>query len=44
MSWKYREPRRSDFDSDEEYQEELDAYYAAEDDYADECMERYHER
>lgn len=34
-----REPRIRDFDSLEEYQEALDAYYAAIDDAAD----RYHE-
>lgn len=44
MSWKYKMPERRDFDTDEEYQEELDAYYSAADDYADACMERYYER
>lgn len=44
MSWKNRMPERKDFDTDEEYQEELDAYYSAEDDYADACMEKYYER
>ena len=44
MSWKYKMPERRDFDTDEEYQEELDAYYPAEDDYADACMERYYDR
>jgi hypothetical protein len=44
MSWKYKMPERRDFDTDEEYQEELDAYYAAEDNYADACMEKYYDR
>ncbi len=44
MSWKYRMPERKDYDSDEEYQEDLDAYYSAVDDYVDDCIERYHER
>lgn len=44
MSWKYTMPERQDYDSDEEFQEDLDAYYAAEDDYADRCLERYYER
>lgn len=44
MSWRYSIPERREFDSDEEYQEELDAYFAAEDDYADSCIERYYER
>lgn len=44
MKWSYRMPERKDYDSDDEYQEELDAYFAAQDDYADACMERYYER
>lgn len=44
MSWKHTMPERQDYDSDEEFQEDLDAYYAAEDDYADRCLERYYER
>ena len=44
MSWKYKMPERRDFDTDEEYLEELDAYYAAEDNYADACMEKYYDR
>ena len=44
MSWKYRLPDSRDYDTEEEYQEAIDAYCSAEDDYADECMERYYER
>lgn len=33
MSWRYKEPQRSDFDTDEEYEEAFDAYENALDDY-----------
>lgn len=41
--WRYRMPSPEDYDSDEEYQDALDAYDAAESFYVDECMERYYE-
>ena len=44
MSWKYKMPERKDFDTDEEYQEEVDAYYAAADEYAQACLDRYYDR
>ena len=43
LMWKYREPSPEDYDSDEEYQDALDAYDAAESLYEDKCMERYYE-
>lgn len=39
MSWRYHEPMRSDFDSDEEYYAALDAYEYMEDLYAEEYIE-----
>lgn len=33
MSWRYSEPQRSDFDTEEEYEEVYDAYENALDDY-----------
>jgi hypothetical protein len=44
MSWKYRPPLRSDYDTEEEYQEALDNYYRAQDDYCDEQWERERSR
>lgn len=41
MSWKYTEPLRSDYDSDEEYYAAKDAYEFMEDLYAEEYMERH---
>ena len=41
--WKYREPSPEDYDSDEEYQDAMDAYNAAESLYEDKCIERYYE-
>lgn len=38
--YKYPEPKRRDYDTEEEYQEALDEYYSATDNYA-EC---YYER
>ena len=40
MSWKYNEPSRSDYDTDEEYYAAKDAYEFMEDLYAEEYMER----
>lgn len=39
MAWKYREPSRSDFDTEEEYESNLAAYESALDDYCDRCIE-----
>lgn len=44
MSWNYRLPKRSDFDTLEEYESALACYEDAEDNYADQCMEEYYER
>jgi len=33
MSWRYREPQRCDYDTDEDYEEAYDAYERALDDY-----------
>lgn len=44
MSWRYRKPKRSDYDSDEEFYAAMDAYEFMEDLYVDECEERYRER
>ena len=41
--WKYREPSPEDYDSDEEYQDAMDAYDAAKFLYEDKCIERYYE-
>ena len=41
--WRYRMPSPEDYDSDEEYQDALDAYDAAESFYVDESIERYYE-
>ena len=40
MSWRYREPQRADYDSDEEYEEAYAIYDSACTDY----VERYRER
>lgn len=40
MSWRYREPQRCDYDTEEEYEEAYDAYENALDDYCDWVMER----
>ena len=40
MSWRYHEPMRSDFKTDEEYESAKSAYECAEDMYADEYLER----
>ena len=42
--WKYREPSREEYDSEEEYQDALDAYDSAESIYEEECLERYLDR
>ena len=41
MSWNYRQPKRSDFDTLEEYESALAAYERAEDDYVDQYVEEY---
>jgi hypothetical protein len=33
MSWKYREPQRDDYDTDEDYEDAQEAYEDALDDY-----------
>ena len=43
MSWRYREPKRSDFDTEEEYESAKYAYECAEDMYAEEYLERKRE-
>lgn len=40
MSWRYKEPSRADFDSDEDYYAAIDAYEFMEDLYAEEYEER----
>ena len=40
MSWKYTFPKVSDYDTMEEYQEAVDAFYVAADSYAEEYYER----
>lgn len=40
MSWRYREPIRSDFDSDEDFYAAQDAYDFMADLYAEEYFER----
>lgn len=40
MSWKYREPQRSDYDSEEDYSAAMDAYETMADLYAEEYLER----
>ena len=42
--YRYKEPRRRDYDTEEEYQEALDEYYSSEDSYAEMQMERRRER
>ena len=39
MAFRYKEPLRCDFDSDEEYQEAIDLYESALDDYCDRYMD-----
>lgn len=40
MSWKYTEPERNDYDSQEEYESALMLYESALDDYVQEYIER----
>lgn len=40
MSWRYSAPQRSDFDSEEEYQEAMSYYEDALDMYAEEYFDR----
>lgn len=42
--YKYREPNPRDYDSEEDYQEALDEFYSAMDQYAEEYHERRMER
>lgn len=42
--WKYREPSPEDYDTEEEYQDALQAYENAEFQYEEECLERYLDR
>ena len=44
MSWKYRKPLRSDFDTEEEYEDALAAYESEVDDYISWYEERHKER
>lgn len=41
--WRYREPLRSDYETDQEYMDALAAYEAAEEIYIEECREKYHQ-
>lgn len=43
MSWRYREPIRSDYDTQEEYESALSAYEDALDSYCEEYIERKRE-
>ena len=40
MRWKYREPQREDYETDEEYEEACEIYDSALDDYCDMYEER----
>jgi len=40
MSWRYSAPQRSDFETDEDYQDAMSYYEDAADMYAEEYMER----
>ena len=42
MNWNYREPLREDYETEEEYQEALDIYERALDDYIDLYEEMRH--
>ena len=42
--YKYREPNPRDYESEEDYQEALDEFYSAMDQYAEEYHERRMER
>lgn len=39
MAWRYSQPQRCDFDSDEEYESGLSYYEDAQDDYAEQYFE-----
>lgn len=41
MSWRYERPRFADYDTEEEYERDLEAYERALDDYADDYLERH---
>lgn len=42
MAWRYSEPIREDYDTEEEFQEAMDYYDQAENAYLDEQEDRYH--
>jgi len=42
--WRYRRPIQSDYSTDEDYEDAVVAYDAAESQYEDECRERYYEQ
>ncbi len=44
MSWKHKEPCRDNYDTEEEYEDALNAYESALDDYVDRKQEEYYER
>lgn len=44
MSWKFREPKRSDYDTDEEYEEAYDSYDIALTEYVERSRERRRNR
>jgi len=41
MSWRYHRPQEEDYDTEEEYERDLEAYERALDDYADDYLERH---
>lgn len=43
-NWQYREPLRSDYDTDEEYEEAYDLWDSACADYIERAQERYYGR
>jgi hypothetical protein len=44
MSWRYREPQRKDYETEEEFEDAIMAYESALSFYEDVCKERYYER
>ena len=43
MAWKHKYPLLKEYDTFEEYEEACKLYEQAEDQYVDECIERYYE-
>ncbi len=41
MSWRYDRPRFEDYDTEEEYEQALEGYERALDDYTDDYLERH---